>query len=230
MIERLSIEVERSPSGEEQRDAALIERLCGDDAAALDELLQLHWSALVGYAERILESVDAAEDIAQQTFLRLWERRASWTPGGSLRAYLYRIARNLALNARRHRSVRAKWSQCFRRQYAPHPATPEQVMAGNELEVAIEKAIAALPERRREVFELVRFHSLSYREVGEIMGISVQTVANQMSAALSDLRAALASFLEEPAPVPLPLRPRTAPPPAASPAIPPRAGERETAR
>jgi RNA polymerase sigma-70 factor (ECF subfamily) len=211
MINQLPINPEPTAFAYADRDLKLVQRLCADDATALDELLSLYWSAVAAYAERLLGNVDAAEDVAQKTFLQLWQRRSSWRVGGSVRSYLYRVARNLALNEQRRRTVRAKWGEIFRRQEQGRPARPDQVAEGNELEAAVNVAISALPERRREVFELVRFHNVSYREVGDIMGISPQTVANQMSAALTDLRNSLAPFLEEPASAPLRLLPRSAP-------------------
>lgn len=185
------------------RDLALMEQLRAGETAALDELLRHYWAPVVRYVERLLDSVDAAEDIAQQVFVQLWERRASWVVGGSVATYLFRAARNLAYNETRNQSVRARRGGVFRQQDQRRPVRPDQVMEGNELEAAVKSAIASLPERRREVFVLVRFHGLSYRQVAEVMGISVQTVANQLSAAVADLRRELALHLDETPSVPL---------------------------
>lgn len=178
------------------RDELLMRRVSEGDETAFDDLLRLWWSEIARYAERLAGGYAAGEDVAQRTFLLVWERRSRWKPGGSPRAYLYRVARNLALNESRRRRIRRRWGEL-----APEDerylATPEQVRAGKELDAAVAAAIAALPERRREVFELVRFHSLSYREVAQVMAISPQTVANQMSAALRSLRETLAGFLQD---------------------------------
>lgn len=185
------------PHTSEERDLLLMKRLCANDTSALDELLRLYWQPLVDFSERMLGSRDAAEDIGQQAFLRLWEGRMTWKIGGSVRAYLYRVARNLALNERKRQRVRLRWLEILGGEESHGPATPEQIAAEDQLERDIHDALAALPARRREVFELVRFHQLSYKQVGAIMGISAQTVANQFSAALSGLRRALADHLGE---------------------------------
>jgi RNA polymerase sigma-70 factor (ECF subfamily) len=151
----------------------------------------------------MLGGVDAAEDIAQQVFIQLWQRRSEWHFTGSVQSYLYRVARNLALNEQRHQTTRERWSERVRRRGQRRPVRPDQVVEGRELQEAVDSAIAALPDRRREVFILARFQGLSYREVAEVMGISTQTVANQLSAALADLRHALAGFLDDAPSVPL---------------------------
>ncbi|MBA2245095.1 MAG: hypothetical protein H0W11_09060, partial [Gemmatimonadetes bacterium] len=78
MINQLPINLEPSAFAYADRDLKLVQRLCADDATAVDELLSLYWSAVVAYAERLLGNVDGAEDVAQKTFLQLWQRRSSW--------------------------------------------------------------------------------------------------------------------------------------------------------
>lgn len=203
LLSRLSIEAGRSANKPDDRDQDLMRRICDSDASALDELLRCYWSPIVYYAERLLGGMDAAEDVAQQVFIQLWQRRSEWRFTGSVQSYLYRIARNLSLNEQRHQTMQERWSERVRRRGQRRPVRPDQVVEGNELQVAVDSAIAALPERRREVFILARFQGLSYREIAAVMGISTQTVANQLSAALSDLRGALADFLDDAAAGPL---------------------------
>ena len=186
-------------SKSEVPESEFIERMQAGDASALDSLLEQYWIPLVTYAVRLLGSWDVAEDVAQETFVRIWERREEWKLEGSVRALLYRITRNLALDERKRRDRRAAWIN-HRRREASRVAIPSEHLQGTELEAAFERAVAALPERRREVFRLARLHGLSYKQIGEVMGIASQTVANQLSAALADLRDALEPFLDEPTP------------------------------
>lgn len=179
------------------RDRELTRRLRYNDTAALDELLALYWEDLVRYAWSIVHSIDDAEDIAQQAFLQLWRRRTHLEHrGGGMHSYLLRIARNLSLNEQRRRKVVVRAGSRLQ-DVAPHQPTPAEVVEEAELQAAVEAALEALPARRREVFMLVRFHGLSYRETAEVMGISPQTVANQLSSALAELRRALREYLVE---------------------------------
>lgn len=175
----------------------LMERVRDGDASAFAELLALYWHPLVAYGSGLLDSVDAAEDIVQDAFVRLWARRAEWQARGPVRSYLYRITRNLALNERRRRKVHGMWLANRHSEPTRRNPTPLEIVEADEVESAFEQAMAALPPRRREVFVLARYHHLSYHQIAEVLQVSRQTVANQMSAALAMLRVALANVMDE---------------------------------
>lgn len=171
----------------------LLDRMHAGEASAMDELLSLHWQPLVRYACTILQNLDAAEDAVQDVFVRLWNQRTSWPDIESIRSYLYRSTRNQALNERRRLRVRAEWVEEWRGSTSA-PRTPAETLDQQALQRAVEAALQSLSPRRREVFLLFSGHSLSYREIGEVVGISYQTVANHMSAALRQLRASLGEY------------------------------------
>ncbi len=175
-------------------DEVLLARLAEDDAGALELILSRHWPLVVGYLSRMTGAVDAAEDLAQRTFCRLWARRAAWRPDGSLRALLCRVARNLAVSEHRRRASRERSEAAFLELSAPGETAADHA-ARYELRVALERAIDRLPERRREIVVLRCVHGLSYREISDVMGIAEQTVANQLSRALRTLRTTLGDAL-----------------------------------
>lgn len=158
---------------------------------ALDRLMQLTWADLVRYAARQLRDPDLARDVVQEAFIQVWQRRRIWTPRGSARAYLYRIVRNLIIDEQRKLKARRRWLERQAPVDAPRPATPAEELDAKILADAFETAVAALPPRRREVFELVFQRGLSHADAAAVMGISVPTVANQMSAALRAVRQAI---------------------------------------
>jgi RNA polymerase sigma-70 factor (ECF subfamily) len=168
------------------------------DEPSLRQLLQRHWKAIVGYACAFVDA-DSAEDVTQKTFLRVSANAERWRPLCPVRTYLLHIARNIALNERRQQRNRrsaldaAHWT--LTRRSAP---TPADRLDESELRDAIRRALDAMPDRRREVFALIRFGGLSYRETAAVMGTSEQTTANQMSAAMADLRRALEPLTDEP--------------------------------
>lgn len=163
----------------------------GGSSTALGQLMDLCWPELVRYAARQLQDVEIARDVVQEAFIQVWERRRSWRPRGSARAYLYRIVRHLVIDEKRRSGVRRRWMERQEAADAPHPATPAEVLDARILADAFEAAVASLPERRREVFELVFQRGLTHAEAAAVMGISVPTVANQMSAALRAVRQAV---------------------------------------
>jgi len=176
-------------------DDSLMHRIQSGDHNALDEALSMYWGPLVRYASGFLGSSDAAEDAAQEAFVRLWKHRHEWSPTESLRAYLYRILRNHLLNERRAQRVRARWRDKVLCRKPRGPFTPLELAEHGELNTAVCAALDKLPPRRREIFTLARHHGLSYREIAETLDVSPQTVANQVSAALTTLREQLAPFL-----------------------------------
>lgn len=141
-----------------------------------------------------LGSTDDAKDVAQEAFIRLWEQHSRLRPSGSVRAYLYQIARNLAINERKRRALHGTLAAEVEPPSVPTPATD---LEAADLHAIVDHAIASLPDRRREAFVLAHLQSLPHREIAETMGISPQTVANQISAALADLRRMLAPLLKE---------------------------------
>lgn len=192
MAGRSALDERRALAPSVYHDTDLMHRICGGDTSALDELVRLYWSPVVRYSMGIVRCPDAAEDIAQQVFIQLWKQRSSWEATGTVQAYLYRVARNLSLNERRRGLIRFRWLEWMVRQPQRGEPRPDQLLEKQELEAQIDAAIAALPQRRREAFILARFHDLTYREIAEVMEVSPQTVANQISAALATLRRALA--------------------------------------
>lgn len=180
-------------SAKEPSDAELLERIRDGDERALDLLMDRYWGELHAYLDRLLLHPDLAEDLVQETFVRLWARRETWQPEGSLRGLLYQIGRRLAFDERkRHRRLVARLLPWRNDSSSP---TPEDVLDRTELELAVTRAIAALPERRRLAFLMARWEGLSHREIAAALGISVQTVANQLSFALAQLRSVLRPFL-----------------------------------
>jgi len=170
-----------------------LERIRSGDEEAYRLFLEETWAPLVRYLLTYSESMDAAEDAAQESFVRVWEHRERWQEG-SARALVFRIARNMALDGKRKADVRRRWKSS---EPEPPCGDPESDARRSELAERLTEALQSLPERRREVFELVRFQGFSHEEVSGALEISKQTVANHLSAALKDLRVLLAGFLSD---------------------------------
>lgn len=179
------------PSSEERRLSALMIRIVEGSPAAFQELMDGLWAELVRFAAWELADLDAAKDVVQGAFVHLWEHRRSWVAAGSPRSYLYRIVQHRIIDQRRHGKVRALWAESEMSRPHRGPPTPADVLATKELQRAFEQAVSDLSPRRREVFYLVVIRGLGHREVAELLGISEQTVANQVSSALSAVRSAI---------------------------------------
>ena len=136
------------------------------------------------------------EDLAQQVFIRFWEKRHTINITTSAGAYLHRMAVNEALAW-----MRSKKNQPTDEINATTPfkqeADVEQAYLHEELQQQIQRAVATLPPRCRAVFQLSRFEGLSYAEIAKEMDISVKTVEHQMGKALRVMREQLKGYLQK---------------------------------
>jgi RNA polymerase sigma-70 factor (ECF subfamily) len=177
-------------------EAELIRRLRADDESALELLVAAYWLRLARFVDGILDGEGSADDIVQEAFIRLWTRRNELKFEGSFKAFLFTLTRNAAIDERRRAGRRSGLSA----QVDPPASEPSPLAAAeaSQLREIAEAAVERLPPRRRETFRLARNEGLSYMEIAEVLGISTQTVANQMSKALSELHEVLdRSFTNE---------------------------------
>ena len=171
-----------------------IETLKQGDTKAFDDIFRSYYQPLCIYAKKILQGDPMqAEDIVQQTFVKLWETRTKIDIQTSLKSYLYKSVHNTALNKLRHLKTKTKYQEHALRQLELHRSY--QPEAHQELSQKIQAAISSLPKQCRYIFELSRFEELKYREIADQLQISVKTVETQMGKALKILRSQLAEYL-----------------------------------
>ena len=185
----------QSEPNDDARDAALLDRVEQNDEQAFAMLVERWWRPLTRYCLAIVKTRPLCEDIVQEAFVRLWERRSSWRPQSSVRALLYTMVRNRAWNELRREGNHERTLGNGRASLNRRVNTPAEEMEGRELWAALESAIAKLSPRRREILLLSREEGLTHGEIARITGLSTQTVANYLFRALEELREELAPLL-----------------------------------
>ena len=162
------------------------ERLQSSDERAFSELFEAMHPVLLRYAWRFTTEREAARDIVQDAFLKLWQVRTTVDPERSLKALLYTIVRNLALNFKRA----SQHSSGAFPQNGPLDQSPsaDELVEAKMLEARLHRYIKELPERRREAFMLSRFEGLSHNEIAQVMRLTPRTVNTHIVLALKDLR------------------------------------------
>ena len=158
------------------------------DISGFEALFQVNYKALCYSAYRIVQDKDIAEDIVQDVFYKLWEKKDSLVIHTSLKAYLFQSTIHQSINYNRKYQNTLSRELQFGMQTGIDVNSTEQALDFKEASSRVEAAIRALPEGCRTVFLLSRYEHLSYKEIADTLNISVKTVENQMTKALKHLR------------------------------------------
>jgi RNA polymerase sigma-70 factor (ECF subfamily) len=171
-------------------DVQLMQQMRADPSGeALRALYRAYASELLGFALNALSDRQTAEEIVQETFTRAWRNADRYDPErGSVRTWLYGIARNAIIDARRRSAVRPA--------LAPGAPNPEEQAGGPSIEQAmlgwqVAAALERLTPEHRQVVRLAHVRGLSVREIGAALGLPEGTVKSRTWYALRSLRLAL---------------------------------------
>jgi RNA polymerase sigma-70 factor (ECF subfamily) len=171
----------------------LIDRIRGSEKEAFEELFTLYSQALIHFSRRFAGNNQAAENIVQDVFLRIWNNREKLNPGLNIKSYLYKAVKNQSLQYLRHTNIVAKSKNKIT---SNNPVkSPEDRLSEKELAVIIQDAIHALPPQCRMIFSMSKYDHLTYSEIAEIQNISIKTVETQMGRALKFLRKRLSGVI-----------------------------------
>lgn len=153
------------------------------------DLYLTYYSKLVRFAKEFVQHEEDAENITQDVFTDLWEKRDFITHIDNMNAYLFRLVRNRCLDYLRHKLSEQRYMESLQL------SCEEEAVEDHDTEILIRAAINSLPQRCRDIFLLSRVEGLKYREISEHLGISVNTVECQMGIALKKLRMKLDTCL-----------------------------------
>ncbi|MEW5724428.1 MAG: RNA polymerase sigma factor [Thermodesulfobacteriota bacterium] len=189
----------------ELADEELMARYVKDDEAAFEVLLSRYRRPLFGFLFRYLGRVDKAEDVFQETFFEVIRARKRYRPESKFAAWIFRIARNRAVDRLRRNGFREMESldaelnpqqpegDSRLDRVAGKDPDPEELARRNELEEALDEALRQLPEEQRQVFWLKEKAGLTLAEIAELTEVSLNTVKSRLRYALEKLRTDLAA-------------------------------------
>jgi RNA polymerase sigma-70 factor, ECF subfamily len=166
------------------------------DEQAFELLYRKFYVRLCAFSNKYLNDPEAAQEIVQDVFVKIWESREEIDPEDSLRSYLFKIAQNKSINILRHKKTESRFAEVCRLVYIEksEPSALESLIA-RELEENIQRSVARLPLQCRKIFEMNRTEGLKYKEIAETLDISIKTVEAQMSKAFKSLRAELSDYI-----------------------------------
>ena len=160
------------------------------DERAFELLVQRHRKPILNFVYRFMGNREAAEDLSQDVFLRLWANASTYLPVAKFTTFLYTIAKNLCLNALA-KSGNAPAMQPLDGDVVP-TGSPEREAMNREIGDRIEEAVGKLSPEHRLIFILTEYHGYSYQEVAAIAQCPVGTVASRKNTAVRQLRQRLA--------------------------------------
>jgi len=150
-----------------------------------EKLFNEHANNLRNYLYYKFGNLEAAEDIVQESFIKLWQKCADVVIEKA-KSFLYTIATNMFLNEKNHEKVVLKYQKIP--QNDVNNESPEFIMLENEYMLKLQKVLAALPDGQREVFLLNRIDKKKYKEIAVLLNISVKAVEKRMHNALLYVR------------------------------------------
>lgn len=177
-------------------DDDLMHRLQGGDRDAFEALVDRHQSSLLGFFIRHLRDPQLAEDLAQETLLRVYNQSWDYLPRGCFRGWMFRIARNLLIDSTRRRSHDALVRVVRGRSedddhlagIAGNVVSPEQRADQHEVARAVDEILPELPEEQRLTFLLYQFAELSLPEIADVMEANLPTTKSRLRLAREKLR------------------------------------------
>jgi len=175
----------------------LINGLKTNNKALFDVVFTCYYAGLCAYARRWVMDSQAAEDLVQDFFVRLWMEGSNLKINSSLKSYLFASVRNSCLNYLKHNQVKKQYELYVAEKESQAAPSADWYFTETELAGLIEQAMLKLPPRCREAFRLSRFEGKDNATIAQLMGISVRTVELQISKALKRMRIELIDFLPE---------------------------------
>lgn len=171
---------------------ALIEALRNGEKWAFNEIFYLYHKRIYSFCRNHFHSEEDAEEVVQDIFLKLWQRKHNIDISRNFGAYLYTIAKNTIYDSL-NKLIKLKAEQDYNIGQPSHINDTENEVLFHDLENVVNKVIELMPERRREIFRLSRKDGLTNKEISEKLNISLKTVETHMKLALDYFRKVLAS-------------------------------------
>lgn len=188
-----------SPEATKPSDEELMERLAQGSHAAFEELLARYETPILTFCYAFMRNREGAEDLAQETFLRVFRNSRRYQPVAKFTTWLYRIAANLCINELKKGKLRQSTS--LDEPAGPDPegskiidriasegSSPLSDVESHEAQELISKAIDHLPDDQRTTLVMVEYHHMPYQEIATILGVTVSAIKMRVKRARETLR------------------------------------------
>jgi len=196
------LQLKRAPKPPPKSDELLMKRVAAGDAQAFRQVCDEHLPAILTYTTRLLRNDAEAQDLAQDTFLKVWLKAGEYQPKARITTWVHSIARHLCIDRLRQRQARGETLPLDSDvDHAPPSVEPGQLLEKKWTAQRVQLAIALLPERQQSALLLRHEQDLSQEEIAQILETTVDAVESLLKRARSALREQLdAAELDPPLP------------------------------
>ncbi|MBX2923269.1 MAG: RNA polymerase sigma-70 factor [Chitinophagaceae bacterium] len=166
----------------------LLEQLKAGDRLAFTTIYETFAPSLIGFAASKVSSLEEARDIIHDLFTHLWEQREKINITASLKSFLFTAVRYRVIDHIRKSATRKEYAGMLQQLNNRMIIDAESEMVSKNMYQALEHAVEDLPSRTKQIYRLSRYRHLAVKEIACELGLSEQTVKNQLSTALNHLR------------------------------------------
>lgn len=169
-------------------DIDYIKRLAASDHEAFRYLFMKYYPKVKCFISRIVKSEAIAEELSQDIFEKIWRNRATLPALHSFSSYLYKMAKNIAINFIERKYMESAYLQHYD---GRQDASIDEELDAKEVELLIMLEVEKMPEQRKKIFTMSRFDSMKNNEIAEKLNITKKTVENHLNLALKQIRSKL---------------------------------------
>ncbi len=175
-------------------DRKVIESLKAGDHMSFNRIYVRYHGQIMRFVNSLIKSFNDAEEITQQIFIAIWEKKEQIDPDKNFNGYMYRMARNSVINYCKARVARSAYPIDKQIDVSEYVSS-EDIVIAKEVDLIIELTIARMPQQRRKIFEMSRYEGLSNDEIADRLCVKKTTVEKQVSYAKKEIREVLAIFI-----------------------------------
>lgn len=175
-------------------EKVLISRLSSGDRSAFSIIFNAYYMDLVFFAASFTHNQDTAEEIVQDTFVKLWEDHSSTQIDQSLKSYLLTTVRNKCINLYKHNKIMQTHAEKVLKRSPCFTCDTDNYLLYSELQEQLNTALERIPDEISEPFKMHRNQGLKYQDIADILGVSVRTVEVRIGRALHLLRISLKEY------------------------------------
>jgi RNA polymerase sigma-70 factor (family 1) len=173
----------------------LLQQTAAGDEKAFQQLFNTYWHKIYANALHLIKSPEAARDLAQEVFIKIWLTREKLSDVHQFESWLYRVAKNVFIDHLRRQLVVDSMQDIIAIEEGSDEQNPQRRLELNELINQVNGAIASLPAQMQTAFRLSRFHGLTHEQIARHMNISKATSQNYIARSLVVIRRHLMQFL-----------------------------------